>query len=58
LGHPVYAGRSVMTMTVSKDDLEPRGPKTGGTRQPDTMALPHETFKSERDYRVRQKVYD
>jgi len=47
-----------MMMTVSKDDLEPRGPKTGGTRQPDTMALPHETFKSERDYRVRQKVYD
>ena len=35
----VYDGQSVMMMTLSEDDLEPRGPNTGGTRERVTMTL-------------------
>jgi len=37
----VYEGRSVMMMlmTLSEDDLEPRGPKIDGTHQRGTTAL-------------------
>ena len=35
----VHDGRSVVMMTLSKDDLEPRGPRTGGTRQRGMVAL-------------------
>ena len=29
----VYDGQSVMMIALIEDDLEPRGPTTGGTRQ-------------------------
>ena len=36
--------RLVMMMTLSDDDLEPRSPKTEGTRQPGTVALSRENI--------------